>query len=255
MGARTCPNVEQLVHPQHRRSLPILANNIVTYGGRDITITDNVVADTITNGGGIHVANRYPGVNSGRHRGRRHHHGRPQHPDPHRQLRLQLAVRRRRDLVLRRSTSRSTGATINVTDTDILDSSYAAIHWIEGATQRASTSTTCSIDGAGTYALQIQAPGAADVHQRRATGIAQANPIHNCVGSGFQITQGAGNSGWYSRPPYCGPWPAPGVDNGGVPRRPAAAGATTAPAATDDPPATPPPTRRRRPATWRRAGR
>src|SRR3569833_2916154 len=42
---------------------PLLANNLVSYGGRDIVMTDNVVSDTVTNGGGIHVANRYPGVN------------------------------------------------------------------------------------------------------------------------------------------------------------------------------------------------
>ena len=44
---------------------PVLANNIAIYGGRDINVTDNVVSDTVTNGGGIHVGNRYPGVNSG----------------------------------------------------------------------------------------------------------------------------------------------------------------------------------------------
>ncbi|NEE44325.1 mycodextranase, partial [Streptomyces sp. SID8455] len=33
--------------------LPILANNIVTYGGKDITISDNVMSDSITNGGGL----------------------------------------------------------------------------------------------------------------------------------------------------------------------------------------------------------
>jgi hypothetical protein len=63
----------------------------------------------------------------------------------------------------------------------------------------------------------------------RATNIAQSNPIHNCVGGGFQITQGAGNSGWYTPTPYCGPWPDP--QWGGGP--------TTPP--TTPPPTTPPP--------------
>ena len=48
-----------------RSRVTLLANNIAIYGGRDITVTDNVVADTLTNGGGIHVGNRYPGVNAG----------------------------------------------------------------------------------------------------------------------------------------------------------------------------------------------
>ena len=95
-----------------------------------------------------------------------------------------------------------TQATINVTDTDILDSSYAALHWIEGATNGLNFNNV-RIDGAGTYALQVQAPGQASFTNVRATGIAQANPIHNCVGSGFQITQGPGNSGWYTPTPVC----------------------------------------------------
>src|SRR5689334_10865655 len=40
---------------------PILANNIAIYGGKDISVTDNVAAETLTNGGGLHVGNRYPG--------------------------------------------------------------------------------------------------------------------------------------------------------------------------------------------------
>ena len=43
-------------------ALPILANNIAIYGGRDIEVSDNVIYDTVTNGGGIHIANRYPNV-------------------------------------------------------------------------------------------------------------------------------------------------------------------------------------------------
>ena len=59
MWAERVPNVDN-TFTLNTVALPILANNIVTYGGRDINITDNVVADTITNGGGIHIANRYP---------------------------------------------------------------------------------------------------------------------------------------------------------------------------------------------------
>ncbi len=34
---------------------PILANGLAAYGGRDITISDNLVADTLTEGGGLHL--------------------------------------------------------------------------------------------------------------------------------------------------------------------------------------------------------
>ena len=99
MWAENVPNVNNSF-THNTIGVTLLANHLVSYGGRDITITDNVVADSLTNGGGIHVANRYPGRQR-RDRGLRHLDDRPQHPDPGRQLRLQLELRRRRDLVLR----------------------------------------------------------------------------------------------------------------------------------------------------------
>jgi len=41
---------------------PVLANGIALYGGRDIAVTDNLVADTLTEGGGIHIGNRFDAV-------------------------------------------------------------------------------------------------------------------------------------------------------------------------------------------------
>jgi hypothetical protein len=38
---------------------PLLANGIAIYGGHDISIEGNLVADTLTEGGGIHIANRF----------------------------------------------------------------------------------------------------------------------------------------------------------------------------------------------------
>ena len=133
MWAEGVPNVNNSF-THNTIGVTLLANHLVSYGGRDITITDNVVADSLTNGGGIHVANRYPGVN-GATGGLRHLDDRPQHPDPHRQLRLQLELRRRRDLVLRAQRA------VQQPDDQHhrhrhLDSSYAALHWIEGADHR-----------------------------------------------------------------------------------------------------------------------
>ncbi|MFJ8773783.1 discoidin domain-containing protein [Streptomyces microflavus] len=197
--------------------LPILANNIVTYGGKDITISDNVMSDSITNGGGLHIANRYPGVNSGRgtavsgtHTAARNTLIRTGNND----FNWQFGVGAVWFSGLNEPIQ---GATINVTDTEILDSSYAAIHLIEGASNGLNFNRV-KIDGAGTYALQIQSPGRATFTDVVATNIAQSNPIHNCVGAGFQITRGSGNSGWYADPPACtGVWPPPVWTNGGVP--------------------------------------
>lgn len=41
---------------------PILANGIAVYGGRDISLSNNLVADTLTEGGGIHLGNRFDAV-------------------------------------------------------------------------------------------------------------------------------------------------------------------------------------------------
>ncbi|WP_239123771.1 discoidin domain-containing protein [Rhizocola hellebori] len=224
MWAQSVPNVANSF--DHNTVVQvILANNIVTYGGRDIQITDNVTADSLTNGGGIHVANRYPGVNGA--------------------TAVQGVTNVARNTLVRNGNSdfnwqfgvgaiwfsglnEPINATINVTNTDIYDSSYAALMWIEGQT-RTVNFTNVRIDGAGTYALQIQAPGAATFTNVVATNIAQApdNLIHNCVGSGFVITQGAGNSGWFDSTPYCGPWHEP---NWGTPVPPTSPPTTGPPA-------------------------
>lgn len=234
MWAESVPNVKNKF-TFNTVALPILANNIVTYGGKDITISDNVMADTLTNGGGLHIANRYPGVNSGQGTA------------------VSGTITAARNTLIRTGNNdynwqfgvgavwfsglnEPVDATINVTDSEILDSSYAAIMLIEGAT-RGLHFDHVRIDGAGTYALQIQAPGTASFSNVTATNIGQSHPIHNCIGSGFEITRGAGNSGWYADPPVCtGTWPDPKWTNGGVP-----GGGTPPP--TDpptDPPAEPP---------------
>ncbi|NBE83307.1 galactose-binding domain-containing protein [Micromonospora rubida] len=240
MWAQSVPNVNNSF-THNTIGVTVLANHLVSYGGRDIRITDNVTADSVTNGGGIHVANRYPGVQGA------------------------TAVKGTwtiaRNTLIRNGNSDYNwnfgvgaiwfsalneaiqGATVNVTDTDILDSSYAALHWIEGQSSGINLSNV-RIDGAGTYALQVQAPSQVSFAGVRATGIAQGNPMHNCVGGGFQISQGAGNSGWYTATPYCGPWPTPQWGNGpttpptGTPTTPP----TTTPPPTTPPPTTPPPT-------------
>jgi hypothetical protein len=74
---------------------PILANGIAIYGGHDNTVTDNRVVDTgLTQGGGIHVAQRFASTPVGRTTSAQHH-------DPGRQPRPELAVRRRRAVVRR----------------------------------------------------------------------------------------------------------------------------------------------------------
>jgi hypothetical protein len=41
---------------------PILANGVAIYGGHDITVSGNLIADTLTEGGGLHLGNRFHAV-------------------------------------------------------------------------------------------------------------------------------------------------------------------------------------------------
>ncbi len=209
---------------------PILANNIAIYGGRNITVSDNVVADTLTNGGGVHIGNRYPGVNSGSgtavsgtHTVARNTTIRAGNSD----YNWQFGV----GAIWFDALNEPMTATINVTDTDIIDSSYEAIQFIEGTITGVNFNNV-NINGTGTFALQIQGTGNASFANVKATNVGYSNPIYSCIGGGFAINQGAGNSGWYTATPYCGPWPPPVYGNP----------TPTTPPATTQPPTTPPPT-------------
>ncbi|TLP55699.1 discoidin domain-containing protein [Microbispora triticiradicis] len=223
---------------------PVLANNIVTYGGRDIKITDNVVSDTLTNGGGIHVANRYPGVNSGQGTA------------------VAGTITAARNTLIRAGNSdynwnfgvgaiwfdglnEPINATINVTDTDIIDSSYEAIQFIEGSTQTVNFSNV-NIDGTGTYMIQAQAAAKTSFTNVRAAHIGAGVAIHNCVGTGFAPTYGTGNSGWSLSSTVCtGQWPAPNYIYDGSGPSPSPSPSTspsTSPSASPSPSPSPSPT-------------
>ncbi|GAB3999479.1 hypothetical protein GCM10029992_28370 [Glycomyces albus] len=200
--------------------LPILANGIAIYGGKDITVSDNVVADTMSNGGGLHVGNRYPGVGAGNG------------TDP--QGLFDLA---RNTLIRAGNTDYNwpfpvgalwfdarqgdiDRATIRVSDTDIIDSTYAAVHFVSGTTSGVEFEDV-RIDGTGTFALQFNDPGEASFTNVTATRIGFEEPIYSCS-TAVAIEQGPGNSGWNEDLPqtYCGPFPEPNLPPGGDPDEP-----------------------------------
>ncbi|GAA1690946.1 glycosyl hydrolase family 28-related protein [Fodinicola feengrottensis] len=207
--------------------LPILANNIAIYGGHDNSVTDNVVSDTQTQGGGLHVANRFNSVLlAGTTTLARNTTLRAGVLDPN----WQFGV----GALWFDPLNGAMNSTINVTDTDLLDSSYEGIQWVEGSSVTNVSFTNVTIDGAGTFALQLQTNGSATFTNVTAAHIGYANPIYSCLGNGFTINQGSGNSGWYTATPYCGPWPAPVYTYPG--------GGTTPPPPTSAPPTSAPPT-------------
>ncbi|WP_328461331.1 discoidin domain-containing protein [Streptomyces sp. NBC_00448] len=222
--------------------LPVLANNIVTYGGKDFTISDNVMADTVTNGGGLHIANRYPGVNGGSANG------------------VSGTITADSNTLIRAGNSDynwqfgvgaiwfdglqgTVDADIEITNTDILDSSYEAIQSIEGGGVTGVHFKNVNIDGAGTFAIQGQAPANMTFTNVTAKNIAQADkPIYNCEGTALVLNDSGGNSGWNNGGQQCNGWPAPVWTNGGVPTGGGSGGDSGGTTPPTTPPATPPTT-------------
>ncbi len=181
--------------------LPILANNIAIYGGADNTIVDNVVSDTLTEGGGIHVGNRFKSVP------------------------LNGTTTIARNTIIRGGNNAPTlhfgvGAiwfyaldsamtgTIAVSDLAIIDSTYAAIQFAGKSVSNVSFSNV-KITGTGTFAIQIQTPGSAAFDHVTAEGIGTEQPIYSCHGTSFNLIEGDGNSGWNGVKPFCGVMPQP----------------------------------------------
>jgi hypothetical protein len=179
---------------------PILANNIAIYGGRDNSVTDNVVSETQTQGGGLHVGNRFNSVPlAGTTTLARNTTLRAGVLDPNWQFGVGALWFYALDAPM-------TG-TINVTDTDLLDSSYEAVHFIGNGISNVNL-TNVRIDGAGTFAVQLQSTGSARFANVTAAHIGGPAGIYNCQGAGaFTIADGGGNGGWNTT--YCGQWPDP----------------------------------------------
>jgi len=179
--------------------MPNLANNIGVYGGYNNTISNNYVADTLWNGGGIHIGNRFGGVGFG---GINTISGNT----------LQRTGSFNKDngwpvgAIWFYASDSAMAATINVNNNQINDSSYAAIQFV-GSSVSNVTLNTKNILGAGTYGVQIQSAGGASFTAVTASLLGVPG-IYQC-GTSFTITQGAGNSGWNSSPTCPGSWPNP----------------------------------------------
>lgn len=183
---------------------PILANNIAIYGGADNAVTDNVVSDTQTQGGGIHVGNRFNAVG------------------------LAGTTTIARDTALRTGVldpnwkygvgalwfwaddSPMVGA-IRVDHVDLIDSSYEGIQFTGASVGNVALSNV-RIAGTGTFALQLESHGDATFKNVVATDVGAPAGTYNCLYTGgdksaFAVKDLGGNSGWNTT--YCGKWPAP----------------------------------------------
>ncbi len=177
--------------------LPTLANTIAIYGGRDNTVADNLVMDTITEGAGIQVSNRFGAVP------------------------LAGTTRVDGNVLLRTGSlglfshigwgalwfwagdSDMTGR-VAVTRNLILDSAYEAVQFYGSSVSNVLLDTNL-IYRTGTFALQLNAAGSATFDRLVALKLGAAGQ-YNCD-SGFTVNRQGSNYGWSDT--TCG-YPAPG---------------------------------------------
>ncbi len=176
--------------------LPILANNFAIYGGHDNAITSDYATDTVTQGGGIHVGNRFSAVPlSGTTTIADNTLVRTGTLDPNWHFGVGA-------IWFYASDEDMTG-TVNVDNNKILDSPYDAFgfvgDYIPNATPPAKAISNVFINGAivrnvGTFVAQLQSAGSATMSHVTATGVG-LDGMMACA-YGITLTQGAGNSGW-----------------------------------------------------------
>jgi F5/8 type C domain/Pectate lyase superfamily protein/Abnormal spindle-like microcephaly-assoc'd, ASPM-SPD-2-Hydin len=165
---------------------PGLANNFAIYGGSGDSITNDIAQDTVTQGGGIQIANRFSSVPlSGTTTVSGNLLERTGQFDPNWHFGVGA-------IWLYADDSAMTG-TINITNNTIENSPYEAFQFIGSNISNVNISDN-TVTGVGTYVFQNQAPGSVSVSGVTATGVGQAG-VYDC-GSGMTITQGSGNSGW-----------------------------------------------------------
>jgi hypothetical protein len=179
--------------------LPNLANNIAIYGGSDNKVIGNIVTDTLWNGGGIHVGNRFKAVGVG---------GTTIVDDNllirtgsyHTDAQLGIGA------IWFYAADSAMSGTITLNNNEINDSSYAAILFV-GLEISNVTFNGATINRTGTFGVQIQSPGSAALNNVTATGVQAAN-VYKCDQFAFTITATPNDSLW-SAAQYCGARPTP----------------------------------------------
>jgi hypothetical protein len=171
---------------------PILANGIAIYGGHDNAVTDNRVIDAgLTQGGGIHVAQRFNSTTLGRTDVLRNTLIRDGNIDPNWNFGVGALWFDARDAAM--------SGLVNVDNIVIQQSPFEAIQFVSGSSISNVTINNARIQNTGTYVVQEQVGGSATISNTTATGTQGPAPIYNC-GVGFTLTDGGGNSGVFGTP-------------------------------------------------------
>lgn len=172
---------------------PSLANGIALYGGRDLTLADNLVADTLTQGGGYHLGSRFKATPfAGTIRLDGNMAVRSGSMDPNWKFGVGA-------LWFYALEAPMTGAAFEVRGTVLVDSSYEAVQFL-GKPIGGVTIDGLSIANAGSAAFQLQAPGEASARGVAARGLGDAGVLD--AGRGFRLIDRGGNRGWERRAPF-----------------------------------------------------
>ncbi|HXL92958.1 MAG TPA: choice-of-anchor D domain-containing protein, partial [Streptosporangiaceae bacterium] len=167
---------------------PGLANNFAIYGGSGDSITNDVGQDTITQGGGIQIANRFSSTPlSGTTTVSGNLLERTGQLDPNWLFGVGAIWFYADDSAM--------SGTVNITNNTIENSPYEAFQFIGSSITNVNISDN-TVTNVGTYVFQDQAPGAVSVSGLTATGVGDAG-TYDCD-SGMTYTDGSGNSGWSS---------------------------------------------------------
>jgi hypothetical protein len=166
---------------------PILANGIAIYGGHDNFVTDNRVIDSgLTQGGGIHVGQRFSSTPLGRTDVLRNTLIRDGSLDPNWNFGVGALWFDARDAAM-------SGLT-NVDNILIQQSPFEAIQFVSGSSISNVQINNATIQNTGTWVVQEQVGGSARISNSTATGTQAPAAVYNC-GVGFTLTDGGGNSG------------------------------------------------------------
>lgn len=176
---------------------PILANTVGIYGGSNNTVSRNLLTDTVTQGSGVQVANRFGSVPLG---------GTTtiERNVLDRTGTLDLFSHIGNGAILFWAADSPMTGTVNLTRNLIRNSAYEAIQFLGDPITNVHFDQDL-IDKTGTFALQLNTSGSASFHHVIATRLG-AKGRYDCD-SGFVVSDLGGNHGWNTS--QCG-YPAPG---------------------------------------------
>jgi hypothetical protein len=163
---------------------PILANGVAIYGGHDIAVSDNLIADTLTEGGGLHLGNRFGAVPlSGKISLKGNMVVRGGSIDPRWHFGIGAVWLFALDVPIK--------AQIDLRTTTLLDSSQEAV-LLFGRRIDGLVVNGLRIDRAGGSLIELRADGSATLSGVRATGIGEPT-VRRC--SAFQLEWKGSNNG------------------------------------------------------------